>query len=649
MGIQEKLFVESVPAHFKCSICTEVLEDPQCCREGHIFCKRCIFKWLSRSSTCPTCRTPLPRRDLHSSLLARNLIGELQVHCLWKDGVPGSSPKRRRLSEDSSDRPCVPGCPWLGTVASLGTHRRKCEFRPMQCACGAQFTSGSLDDHRTHCQEEAVSDHESDPEEEEGDQLQAGLGDNDSDIESDRDEGDFSEASDESHIFSDQEIDIDDEPNPFWNTMHSHWVMNGAPSGASDDDAPVFDESDFEDGEQSDGLSQIFESSSFVFSEDDPIDESEHVVYEHQSGDNMEAYDNSDDSISEQNGEGAINQSHQNENDSAQNEADDDNIFEDDGVYDDGNELEIDYSSGNELQDEIEHRISQSEQLIYEQQLMDNEIEQSMYEEQLENEQYDHHVSESDHIPDELEQSMYEDQLANEQIFENEPICEYDSHVPHEFRQSIYEQQQANEQVFEDEPIYDDHNLSESEGVREFDDVPDDVPDNVSDDVPDAVPDDVSDELSDGYIHGVMADMVRDMAFEQSGEASDNSDPHNSTDDDSQSAPGGDAEILESSGNDSASAYVNALDGMEGDEIAEFSSCSADFEDCISAPDDSSLDEEHDNSMPDEEHDNVSLDEEHDNSMPVEEHDHVSLDEEDEQLNEYSDGEAGEISPEYFE
>eukprot|EP01083_Nonionella_stella_P127343 385762_1 len=308
MGIQEKLFVESVPAHFKCSICTEVLEDPQCCREGHIFCKRCIFKWLSRSSTCPTCRTPLPRRDLHSSLLARNLIGELQVHCLWKDGVPGSSPKRRRLSEDSSDRPCVPGCPWLGTVASLCAHRRKCEFRPMQCACGAQFTSGSLDDHRTHCQEEAVSDHESDPEEEEGDQLQAGLGDNDSDIESDRDEGDFSEASDESHIFSDQEIDIDDEPNPFWNTMHSHWVMNGAPSGASDDDAPVFDESDFEDGEQSDGLSQIFESSSFVFSEDDPIDESEHVVYEHQSGDNMEAYDNSDDSISEQNGEGAINQ-----------------------------------------------------------------------------------------------------------------------------------------------------------------------------------------------------------------------------------------------------------------------------------------------------------------------------------------------------
>lgn len=42
---------------YKCIICYEEQEDPVALRCGHIFCYKCIKRWISDHSTCPLCRT----------------------------------------------------------------------------------------------------------------------------------------------------------------------------------------------------------------------------------------------------------------------------------------------------------------------------------------------------------------------------------------------------------------------------------------------------------------------------------------------------------------------------------------------------------------------------------------------------------------
>lgn len=43
-----------------CPICIEELRDPVVTMCGHLFCNRCIRRWLRRSKTCPTCSSSLP-------------------------------------------------------------------------------------------------------------------------------------------------------------------------------------------------------------------------------------------------------------------------------------------------------------------------------------------------------------------------------------------------------------------------------------------------------------------------------------------------------------------------------------------------------------------------------------------------------------
>lgn len=43
--------------NYKCIICYETQEDPVALRCGHIFCYKCIKRWISDHSTCPLCRS----------------------------------------------------------------------------------------------------------------------------------------------------------------------------------------------------------------------------------------------------------------------------------------------------------------------------------------------------------------------------------------------------------------------------------------------------------------------------------------------------------------------------------------------------------------------------------------------------------------
>ena len=82
-----------------CTICLCLLDDPVQCPEGHLFCHKCLLKWMStpgtRSSFCPTCSIPLPQPDAFIKNRAlQNLLGPCPCRC--------------------------PNCPnWTGTVQEL--------------------------------------------------------------------------------------------------------------------------------------------------------------------------------------------------------------------------------------------------------------------------------------------------------------------------------------------------------------------------------------------------------------------------------------------------------------------------------------------------------------------------------------------------
>src|ERR1700710_322235 len=62
-------------------LCLGILNDPQQCKNGHLFCKHCILKSVLTLKKCPTCKLKLYVKDLSSCLLAKTMIENLQVRC----------------------------------------------------------------------------------------------------------------------------------------------------------------------------------------------------------------------------------------------------------------------------------------------------------------------------------------------------------------------------------------------------------------------------------------------------------------------------------------------------------------------------------------------------------------------------------------
>jgi len=113
MGFPTEMFESNNPLLDKlvCSICTDVLKEPQLLPCNHRFCNGCILKSLEKDQRCPMCRNPTKILDIRDDVTARDIIREFPVKC-----------------------DCVSvGCQWTGPLGNLADHKKKCRFTEIDC------------------------------------------------------------------------------------------------------------------------------------------------------------------------------------------------------------------------------------------------------------------------------------------------------------------------------------------------------------------------------------------------------------------------------------------------------------------------------------------------------------------------------------
>ena len=158
-------FVDPVPAHFNCIICSSLLRRPrltECC--GHHYCDSCLKGWLrgrsSQSKCCPHCRKDKVVHILDKSF-ERN-INELQVRCSNKQkgckwsGELGDFKYHLNSSQgcDYEEVKCsFDGCSTKVERRSLTEHMNdSCIYRPYTCEfCGHKDTFVEILHHHTNC------------------------------------------------------------------------------------------------------------------------------------------------------------------------------------------------------------------------------------------------------------------------------------------------------------------------------------------------------------------------------------------------------------------------------------------------------------------------------------------------------------------
>eukprot|EP01112_Ceratiomyxa_fruticulosa_P014623 TRINITY_DN4205_c0_g1_i1.p1 TRINITY_DN4205_c0_g1~~TRINITY_DN4205_c0_g1_i1.p1 ORF type:complete len:409 (+),score=58.48 TRINITY_DN4205_c0_g1_i1:129-1355(+) len=151
MGRDTGLFVQNeIDQDFLCSICLNVIVDPQDTPCGHTYCKKCIQEALKKSGSkeqrsCAECRTPLTTKDLKpSSVKFRSFLNKLQVFC-----------DTRMPQEASSSETPSEVCPWQGEWSNLQHHiDNDCEFVKVICKykeCGKAVQKRSIVEHETNC------------------------------------------------------------------------------------------------------------------------------------------------------------------------------------------------------------------------------------------------------------------------------------------------------------------------------------------------------------------------------------------------------------------------------------------------------------------------------------------------------------------
>ncbi|KAG8506378.1 RING finger protein 151 [Galemys pyrenaicus] len=132
-GYDLNLFTNPPDCNFLCSVCHGVLKRPVRLPCSHIFCKKCILRWLARQKTCPCCRTEVRRRKMVHVNALRKTIGRLEVKC--KNVEAG----------------CLVTCP----LAHRKGHQDSCPFELMTCpneGCTVQVLRGALAEHKQCCQ-----------------------------------------------------------------------------------------------------------------------------------------------------------------------------------------------------------------------------------------------------------------------------------------------------------------------------------------------------------------------------------------------------------------------------------------------------------------------------------------------------------------
>ncbi|XP_061741164.1 E3 ubiquitin-protein ligase synoviolin A isoform X3 [Nerophis ophidion] len=78
-GYDVEWFVETPDHDLICTICQGVLRCPVRATCHHIFCKKCILRWLKRQETCPCCRKPINACKIYVMFKLSKSIGHLKI------------------------------------------------------------------------------------------------------------------------------------------------------------------------------------------------------------------------------------------------------------------------------------------------------------------------------------------------------------------------------------------------------------------------------------------------------------------------------------------------------------------------------------------------------------------------------------------
>ena len=83
--LSSSLFVDTNSiTRLECIICTNVLNDPVTCRNGHGFCRNCLHESMKTKKQCPTCNVALTSTTISSNLIVKNLIEDARVYCFTR-------------------------------------------------------------------------------------------------------------------------------------------------------------------------------------------------------------------------------------------------------------------------------------------------------------------------------------------------------------------------------------------------------------------------------------------------------------------------------------------------------------------------------------------------------------------------------------
>jgi hypothetical protein len=139
--LPEEIFVSRENAReFMCPINHGVYNDPYIDKEGHSFCKKCIFRWFSMKKVCPITNLPIDEDELKPNLDAKAKIDELDVYCVNKKKGCNWIGKRcdimKHLDEECGEVliACPNTCPSVFLRKDFGQHEREaCPFSLVPC------------------------------------------------------------------------------------------------------------------------------------------------------------------------------------------------------------------------------------------------------------------------------------------------------------------------------------------------------------------------------------------------------------------------------------------------------------------------------------------------------------------------------------
>ncbi|XP_061741162.1 RING finger protein 151 isoform X2 [Nerophis ophidion] len=157
-GYDVEWFVETPDHDLICTICQGVLRCPVRATCHHIFCKKCILRWLKRQETCPCCRKPINACKIYVMFKLSKSIGHLKIKC--KNEIRGCAVTFPLSEQYCHKMSCVYElilCPYQGCHAQLlrgdlDAHSRRCEHwrEPCHMGCGTILSQGTRGQHNCY-------------------------------------------------------------------------------------------------------------------------------------------------------------------------------------------------------------------------------------------------------------------------------------------------------------------------------------------------------------------------------------------------------------------------------------------------------------------------------------------------------------------